>query len=1146
MRSNRHHIQHTSVKTVKHTSIICLFISLLLMMPSITFVVQAEDIIVDDDGTGDFTSIQDAIESATANTTIWVKDGSYNDQIVVDVEGLKIIANNGDEPSLLLTSYAPGIDIQASNVVIEGFKIYGNTQPSGAPTIRVSTGANAANIRDNTFKVIEGETGNIATLLDPGVSEIRFTNNNVYDFEKGVSLGAGSDCYISGNFFNNVNYSKYHGATIQGTSTWYGTIQDALDLALEEDTVSVEPGLFSELVHINKSVTFNGAKSGDNPTGGRSGEETILDGDTVSPIRIDQETENVTIDGFTLTIPNKSSSNQAGVMIGPGTKNIIIKNNIFENITDGSGDDTTSDETYGVMVWGRDDSIGGQSNIEIKNNLIQDVEEYGIAINDNTSHVTISGNTIKNLIGSDHSTEGYPPWQPSWPNMVCSAIHLGGQVGPIHNITINDNILTTFVTGDGTSTFAGSGISLAGVDEWLSTRTWQGFNDIYISNNKITNNTMGIVALAGNSTGEITVHDEDDVNDGNNLSANTEYGINNLVDDLFINATNNWWGDITGPYNVTNNDDGLGIPVEGNVSFWPWLEFGNAKGGYSVIPFVEYSVELPNVNDGEIVTESTEIEIDAQDNESGLKSLTYRVWTTTHRWGPWMNYTDQFTLSGEGIHRVQYNATDNAGTSAYTDMTPSFNPLIYEEHRVDSVAPSVEVIYPNGDEFEFGTIPIEWTASDKIFDQGQLEENNSLTLTEDYPGHIQSFIPTEDRIDSVQLLILGDDADISVKLFDEIFPVPSVIGQSVKHVQDVLTPEWIDFAFSDSIDLETSETYYIGVTQEITGDTGFTWHYYDDASIDAYPYGHAWFKETDALVNESTIDFSFKTMYWRQDLDISVKYSNTGTSPWSTIAEFEENDGSYNWDTASYGIPDGANYRIKIEAYDRMNNVGFDNSDETFIIDNEGPGVYNINITDTTITNTEYTKNGDTLEISATIGGDPETITADLSGFGKGTEVEYTTFTGGVARWTVNDILCVPSDGPVSVTITAVDATGDVGENSASIIADNTAPEISITKPRAGFYFMDGMRLLPFSYPFIIGQITFETEVSDEGSGVESVQFYLENELEATVTEPPYQWLWDRAASGFFDAEIVVTDRVGHQNFDEVKDLFIINFDILS
>ena len=368
----------------------------------------------------------------------------------------------------------------------------------------------------------------------------------------------------------------------------------------------------------------------------------------------------------------------------------------------------------------------------------------------------------------------------------------------------------------------------------------------------------------------------------------------------------------------------------------------------------------------------------------------------------------------------------------------------------------------------------------------------------------------------------------------------------MKHIENIGSPNWVDFPFSDSINLDIRETYYIGVTQDISGDTGFYWYYFNDSSIDRYPYGHAWVKETDALVNESSMDFAFKTMYWKRSLDITVQYSITGVSPWSTIAEYESNDGFYNWDTATYGIPDGSDYRIKIEAYDAIGNIGFDTSDEKFIIDNEGPGVYNINITDTTISNPSYTKNGDNLEILATIGGDPETIVADLSGFGKGTEVEYTSFTGGVARWAVNNILCVPSDGPVSVTITATDATGDTGSNSASITSDNTAPEIVITKPGAGLYFMDGMRLLPFSYPFIIGQITFETEVTDEGSGVEDVEFYLENNLEATVTEPPYRWLWDEAATGFFDVELLVTDKVGHESTDSVDDLFIINLDIIG
>lgn len=1131
---------------VGHHVLLTILVSFLLLMPSITIVVRATDIIVDDDGTGDYTSIQDAINAASPGDTIWVKQGSYNSALTVNLNNISILADNGAEPILYLTSYSPGIDIQSSNILIEGFKIYGNTVPSGGPSIRVSAAADKTTIRENNFKVISGETGNSALLIESGAEEITFQSNSVDGYERGVELEDNTQCKILSNTFYNVNQSVYHGANIEGSSDWYGTIQDAIDIANIDDSLFIVPGLFTENLQVNKSLTLNGANNGVNPNSGARDEETIIDGDTTSPIRILQETADVMIDGLTLKISNKSpASNEAGVLIEPGTDTIFIKNTIFEDITDGGGADTTSDESYAVMIYGRDDTIGGQKNITITDNLIHNVEEYGIAINDNTSFVTITGNTITNLISSDHSAD--PIWDATWPDIICSAIHMGGQVGPITNITISDNILMTEVMGDGVATAAGSGISFAGVAEWLPpNRVWRGFEEIYISNNKIVNNSMGVIALAGNTTNEITIHNKINIKSGNNFSNNSLFGIHNLINDIYFNATNNWWGDISGPYNITENDGGIGVEVDGNVTFWPWLEFGTEKNGYSIIPFVEYQVELPNINDGEIVTVTTEIEIDAEDNESGLLSLTYRVWNTTHRWGPWINYTDAFTLSGEGIHRVQYNATDNAGASAYTDMTGSFSPYIYKEHRVDSIAPTVDVIYPNGDEFEFGTIPIQWSAEDKIFDQGQLDENNSLTITEDYPGHIQSFIPAEDSINSVQLFISGDEADVSVKLFDEIYPVPSVIGQSVQHIENIGAPVWVDFAFSDSIDLELDDTYYIGVTQSITGDTGFRWYYFDDASIDGYPYGHAWFKETDALVNESGIDFAFKTMYWKQDLDISIKYSNTGVSPWSTIAEFEENDGYFEWDTASYGIPDGANYRIRIEAYDKINNVGFDSSDEKFIIDNDGPGIYNINITDTTISDSTFTKNGDSIEILANVVGDPIAITADLSGFGKGTEVEYTTFTGGIARWTVDNILCVPSDGPVAITITATDATGDVGSNSASVIADNTAPEIIITKPRAGLYLMDSMRLLPFSYPFIIGQITFESDANDDGSGVESVEFYLENELEAMVSEPPYHWLWDRAATGFFDVEIVVKDNVGHEAFDEINDLFIINFDIIG
>jgi len=1132
MLATNHKIKGSKPCFHSKTSLISILLALFLIMPTITTVVKADDIIVDDDGSGDYLSIQDAINNANPGDTIWVKDGSYNEQLTIPISNLSILVDNGAMAKLYLTSYIPGIDISGSNVVIDGFRIYGNSDVgSGGPTIRLASTADRCVFRDNTFLPVTDETGYKAMLIETGSERGVFRSNIIQNYDYGIELQEGTSFEISSNTFSNVNHTIIHASRVEGSNIRYGSIQDAIDIANEGNEVIVTPGLFTGTILINKSLDLTGAMDGINPTSQRNGFESVIDGVTTSAITIPAETENVTIDGFTLTISAKDAgSNQAGILMGPGVKNIDILNNIINDITDGTGTDTVNDESYGIMVYGRDDVIGGQQNILIKRNLIQNVEEYAIAINDNTSLVTITGNKIIELITADHSLEGYPPWDSNWPLLICSAIHLGGQVGPITDITIDDNILMTNQTGDGALTGAGSGISFGGVDESLGNRTWQGFQNIEITDNIISNNAMGSICLVGN--GSVNIND-------NNISGNSQFGINNYINAFHYDATDNWWGNITGPYNATDNPTGLGDEIYGNVTFWPWYEFDS----YSIMPFVEYDVGIPNVNNGEIIKSSTEIDIDAQDNQSGMYSLQYRIWNTTHRWSEWMNYTTRFTLDGQGEHRVQVNATDNAGTSTYLG---DFN---YHSHRVDDVSPEVKLKYPNGGEVESADIPIEWDAYDEIFDQGQLMWNGSLSLTADYPGHIQSFMPTEDEIDSVQLLMYGDDANVSVQLFSQLYPIPQLIGHSMLHLENMGTPTspaWIDFPFASTINLDTTQTYYIGVTQEIYGNTGFNWLYHEDTNYDTYPYGHAWIKSTDELINRTDMDYAFKTMYWDTDLMITVQYSITGVSPWSTIAEGELNDGIYIWDTSSYGIPDGNDYRVRVLASDEIENLGFGQSMNKFMIDNEGPGVSNIVIKDTTIESTQYTKHGDNLEITATIGGDPEIIEADFSKLGKGTNVEPTSFTGGVAKWTVNDIFCIPANGDVSVTVFAMDATGESSSNTGSITADNSPPEVTIIKPLPGLYVLDSMRLLPFSYPFIIGQITVEAEADDNGSGIDRVEFYLENDLEANVTQAPFTWLWDRAATGFFTIEVKAVDAVGHTVTRDIDDLFILNFDIIG
>jgi len=1117
------------------TSLISIIIALFLMMPAITTVVKAADIIVDDDGgSGVYNDIQTAINNANPGDTIWVREGSYNSPLTIPVSDITIIADNGATPILYLTSYPIGIDITGSNVVIEGFKIYGNANVGGGPVIRATGTADGVIIRDNIFTAITNKIGNEAMLVQSGCVDGLFTFNSVQNYNYGVELQDATTLEIRSNSFNNVNHSIIHAVHITGSNIRYGSIQDAIDIAEEDDEIQVTPGTFNENVLINKSIDLVGAMEGIDPKLQRKGLESIIDGGSTSAIQIVSETENVTVDGFTLTISSKAAgSNQAGLLMSPGVKNINILNNIIQDITDGTGIDTINDETYGIMVYGRNDTIGGQQYILIEDNLIQNVEEYGIAINDNTSQVTIQGNQINDLIIADHTSDG--GWNPSaWPIFICSAIQLGGQVGPIEDITIENNILMTNQTGTGYGgDGAGSGVTFKGVDETSPViRDWLGFKDIMIDDNIISKNAFGSICLAGFSNGSININD-------NNMSINSQYGILNLIDEFHYDATDNWWGDITGPYNTTDNPTGLGDEIVGNVTYWPWLEFDT----YSIPPYVEYDVGLPNVNFGEIIKSYTEIDIDAEDNESGMYSLQYRIWNTTHRWSEWMNYTTRITLKSQGKHRVQVNATDNAGTSTY------HGDFDYHSHRVDDIAPTVELKYPIGGEVESEDIPIEWDANDKIFDQGQLMWNGSLSLTADYPGHVQSFLPTEDEIDSVQLLLYGDDANVSVQLLSQLYPIPQVIGHATVHLQNIgsaSSPVWIDFPFSSTIDLDTTHTYYIGVTQQIFGNTGFSWFYHEDLDYDAYPYGQAWIKSTDELINRSDMDYAFKTMYWDTDLLVTIQYSITGVSPWSTIAEGELNDGIYIWDTDSYGIPDGNDYRVRVLASDEIGNLGSDQSLNKFMIDNAGPGVSNIMITDTTIGSNQFTKHGDNLEITATIGGDPEIIQADLSKLGKGTDVPPTSFTGGVAKWTVTDIFCVPADGEIPVTIFAMDATGESSSNTGSITADNTAPEITIIKPLPGLYLLDSMRLLPFSYPFIIGQITVEADADDNGSGVERVEFYLENDLEANVTQAPFTWLWDRAATGFFTIEVRAVDAVGHIATRDIDDLFIINLDIIG
>jgi len=579
-------------------SILYILITLIIALPtgtaSITFnapvlnnntnpliLSTTDTIIVDDDGSADYTTIQAAINNANPGDYIIVKDGIYGDQLTINVSNLTISAASGETPTIYVGAYSIGINVTASDVFLQGFEIYGNGEPSGGPypTIQASTGSQGLSVIRNSFKVITGLIGQVAILITPNIQDITISTNVIQNYTIGILLEENSQAVISNDNVWDATYSIYHAARIDNGDLYYGSIQDAIYNAEIGQTIHVLDGTFIENIIIDRPLILKGLQAGYNPNGNLQEHQSIIEGVASHAISITPGLSQITIDGFTITISNKSNSaNGAGIIIGMNTQDITIKNNIIQNITDGSGTDTIADETYGIMVYGRD-PLGGQSHITITNNLIQNVEEYGIAINDKTSEVTIQGNVIKNLIGSNHSD--FP--DPSWPSMVCAAIHLGGQVGPITNVTIIGNTLSTNTMGNGNTSTAGGGISFAGVPEWTNPfNLWKGFRGITIRNNKILYNTMGIITLIGNFTDTPQIH-------FNNISENSEYGINNTLT-TNISATNNWWGTPKGPYHPLKNQNGTGNQVTDYVLFSPWSDIDDY-----LPPEIEITKPLPGI-----------------------------------------------------------------------------------------------------------------------------------------------------------------------------------------------------------------------------------------------------------------------------------------------------------------------------------------------------------------------------------------------------------------------------------------------------------------------------------------------------------------------------------------------------------------------
>lgn len=102
-------------------------------------------------------------------------------------------------------------------------------------------------------------------------------------------------------------------------------------------------------------------------------------------------------------------------------------------------------------------------------------------------------------------------------------------------------------------------------------------------------------------------------------------------------------------------------------------------------------------------------------------------------------------------------------------------------------------------------------------------------------------------------------------------------------------------------------------------------------------------------------------------------------------------------------------------------------------------------------------------------------------------------------------------------------------------VPDTTPPLLEITKPINALYFLNTQIITLSGGILVIGPIEVQAVASDDESGLDRVEFYVNQQLYGNVTTAPYTWLWNQTA--FFRQVLTVKafDKEGNKASKELE-----------
>jgi len=350
-------------------------------------------------------------------------------------------------------------------------------------------------------------------------------------------------------------------------NTHYNTIQAAINAANNNDVIAVDPGTYTELLTINKTLTFQGNNIGTAGTGTRS-TETILVAPGAGPNRMINLTGSVsaTFDGFLIDGTNVASINTAG-------QSLVLQNNIVElDFTDNdnniyfNANSLTLNRNYFKAINGTN-TTGASSHIFV-----------GASTLTATNNKFTSVDAIDDLTGG---TTSLPVWLNLTTGLTSAAVNNNEftqvDIGILlaynaSNVTIENN---DFDQAKRKAYTGGSSLG-AGIAIF---NTLTPASAINIRNNNFKNSESGI-RTSSTSAGQSFPAD-------NMLSIgyNSFTGISDVAilvsSDYSASTTKlkalcNWYDNITGPA-ITGNTGAAGGAINapaGKVSYANWLNYG--------------------------------------------------------------------------------------------------------------------------------------------------------------------------------------------------------------------------------------------------------------------------------------------------------------------------------------------------------------------------------------------------------------------------------------------------------------------------------------------------------------------------------------------------------------------------------------------